>query len=351
MSILAILLVFVGVLPAMADDEVANFDGIYTESRTMIDEEGEEQIFFPYDHAVLELQGDRFKFWHFSDCIGFRKFPISGKFLLNGENLELESDKLEPSEKRYVVTTIKGVTGIWPEKELQNWKDGKSPIIVPILVRVADGPSGKELDKTAFKFPSVTPLFNKDAAEQYWTKDREKHDARYMDVPKPLRSVLREKSRRDDPDLASYTKLILAQQQELDPILIKQLFAETGSEVSIVVGPMVLKDLFGCGALFTEEPAFAKEDHTKRAALQTLVNAIPQATDSRSLNAALLVFLRTTGLKEINLACSNGVQVMFRWDKGKTTHKSYDFDETVAVDCQRWANERLFEIFGPGDPQ
>ena len=194
MSILAILLVFVGVLPAMADDEVANLDGIYTESRTMIGEEGEEQIFFPYDHAVLELQGDRFKFWHFSDCIGFRKFPISGKFLLNGENLELESDKLEPSEKRYVVTTIKGVTGIWPEKELQNWKDGKSPIIVPILVRVADGPSGKELDQTAFKFPSVTPLFDKDAAEQYWTKDREKHDARYMDVPEPLRSLLREKS-------------------------------------------------------------------------------------------------------------------------------------------------------------
>ena len=114
---------------------------------------------------------------------------------------------------------------------------------------------------------------------------------------------------------------------------------------------MVLKDLFGCGALLTDEPAFAKEDHTKRAALQTLVNAIPQATDSRSLNAALFVFLRTTGLKEINLACSNGVQVMFRWDKGKTTHKSYDFDETVAADCQRWANERLLEMFGPGDPQ
>ena len=129
---------------------------------------------------------------------------------------------------------------------------------------MADGPSGKELDQTAFKFPSVTPLFEKDAAKQYWIKQREKHDARYMEVPDPLRSLLRARSRQDDPDLAGYKKLILAQQQELNPILMKQLFAETGSGVSIVVGPMTLKDLFGCGALFTDEPAFTKSDHTKR---------------------------------------------------------------------------------------
>lgn len=351
MKILPILLIFVGAIPAMATDEPASLDGIYTESRTMINNEGQETQFMPGDHAVLELRGERFKFWHFSDRIGSRKFPINGKFTLKGESLELVSDELNAWEKRYVVTTIKGVTGIWPEKELQNWKDGKLPTIVPILVRVADGPSGKELDQTAFKFPSVTPLFEKDAAKQYWIKQREKHDARYMEVPDPLRSLLRARSRQDDPDLAGYKKLILAQQQELNPILMKQLFAETGSGVSIVVGPMTLKDLFGCGALFTDEPAFTKSDHTKRAALQTLVDALPEAKNSQCLNGALLVFLRTTGLKKIDLTTSNGVQVKISWDAGRTTRKSYEFSKAVAVECQNWANERLIDLFGHQEPK
>lgn len=351
MNTLTFLLICMGTMSAMATDEPASLEGIYTESRTMINEEGQETQFLPYDHAVLELQGDRFKFWHFSDRLGFRQFPISGKFALKGESLELESDKLEQWERRYVVTTIKGVTGIWPEKELQNWKDGKSPIMVPMLVRVADGPSGKELDQTAFKFPSVTALLDKDAAKEYWMEQRKKHDARYTEVPEPLRSLLREQSSQDDHDRAGYKKLILAQQQELDPILIKQLLAETGSGVSIVVGPMVLKDLFGCGDMFSDAPAFAKEDRTKRAVLQTLVNAIPEANNSHCLNGALLVFLRTTGLKEIDLTCSNGVQIMLKWEEGRTTHKTYEFSETVAAECERWANERLIELFGAEDPK
>lgn len=350
MKILPFLLVFLGTITALANDELAGLDGIYTESKTMMDEEGVEQEFLPMDHAVLELQGDRFKFWHFSDRISSRQFPISGEFSLDGESLELESDKLEPWERRYVVTTIKGVTGIWPEKELQNWKDGKSPIMVPILVRVADGPSGKELDQSAFKFPSVTALLDKDTARKYWMEERKKHDARYMEVPEPLRTLLREQSNQDDHDRAGYQKLILAQQQEFDPTLVKQLIAETGSGVSIVVGPMVLQDLFGCGDMFSHSPAFAKEDRTKRAALQTLVNAIPEAKNSHCLNGALLVFLRTTGLKEIDLTCSNGVQIMLKWEEGRTTHHSYDFSETVAADCKRWANEQLIDLLGAADP-
>ena len=353
MKLLPILLIFLGAIPVMAHDEPVNLDGIYTESRTMIGEEGEEQEFFPCDHAVLELQGDRFKFWHFSDRISSREFPVTGKFSLKGESLELLSDKLGAFEKRYVVTTIKEVTGIWPEKELQNWKDGKSPISVPILVRVADGPSGKELDQTAFKFPSVTPLLDKDAAEKFWAKEHEKYQARYMDVPDPLRVLLRaqNQSGQDDSERTSYEELVLAQQQEFSSILIDQLIAEIGSGVSIVVGPMVLNDLYGCSTRFSNQPAFEKEDRSKRAALQTLVNAIPQAKNSSALNGALFVFLKTTGLKQIDLKCSNGVQVKHSWNEnGGTSTKSYEFSETVAADCKRWANEQLVELFGAADP-
>ena len=109
MNILSILLVFLGTMSAIANDERASLDGIYTESRTMLDQEGLETTVLMGDYAVLELQGDRFKFWHFSDRMSSRKFPITGKFLLKGESLELESDKLDASEKRHVVTTINEV--------------------------------------------------------------------------------------------------------------------------------------------------------------------------------------------------------------------------------------------------
>lgn len=343
---LLILVTCLGVTPVVAADDMANLDGIYTESRTLINEQGQEVRALQYDHAVLELQGDRFKFWHFSDVIGATKFPISGKWSRKGESIELDSDALASFPRRYVATTINGVSGIWAEEKLQAWKEGKYPTMVPILVRVADGPTGDELDQKAFKFPSVTALFDKAAAKQLWEKEKKKHDVRYMDVPEPLRNVLREHSNRDDGDMADYQKLLVEQQKKLDAKLVKQLLGETGKGVSIVVGPMVLHDLYGCGP-FSDKPAFAKNNATKRAALQVLVDAIPQAKNSHALNAALLVFLRTSGLKQIEHTCTDGTKVMLRWEKGKTTTKSYRFSETVSTDCQRWASERLAELFGP----
>ena len=339
-----ILIFCLGFTSVVVADDLPNLDGIYTESNTHVNEQGREVTGFPCDYAVLELQGDRFKFWHFSDHLSSTKYPISGKFSRKGESIELESDALTLFPKRYVVTTIKGVSGIWPEEELQAWKDGKHPIMVPILLRVASGPTGDELDQKAFKFPSVTPLLDKAAAKRFWNEQQKKHIARFMDVPEPLRTLLREHSNQGDGDLVGYRNLVLEQQKKLDAKLIKQLLGETGKGVSIVVGPMVLQDLYGCG-LFSGEPAFTKNDTTKRAALQALVDAMFEAKNSHAMNAALLVFLRTSGLKQIKCTCTDGTLVMLRYEKGRTTTKSYDFNEVVLTDCQRWAAERLVELF------
>ena len=298
------------------------------------------------DQIVLELQGDHFKYWFFSDCIGPQKYPITGQYSRVGDLLTLESDDRGLFERRYVVTTIKGVPGIWPEKKLQQWKNGEHPYTVPILVRVADGPSGKELDQETFKFPSVTPLFNRKAAEEYWTQQKKKHDARYMDVPEPLRTMLREQTNQDDSTREGYQKLVLKQQSELDPKLIKQLLSEIGNGVSMVVGPMVLQDIFGQDSSYFDEPAFMKNDVSKRAALQTLVDAMPELKNEHALNAVLLVFLRSTGLKQIDLMCAGDQQVKMSWEEGRYTHKSYHFSEAVRSECQSWANESLDRLFG-----
>ena len=346
-SVVAMLFSCLGTLSAFAESKVDSLDGIYTQPRMFLNDQGLEVEGFQMDHIVLELQGDRFKFWHFSDRIGSQKYPITGKYSRDGELLELESDDLASFWRRYVATTIKGVTGIWPEKKLQAWRNGEHPYSVPILVRVADGPSGKKLDQDSFKFPSVSPLLNKETARQFWTKEKKKHDARYMNVTDPLRTLLRERSSRDDDTREGYKELVLKQQQELDPKLIKQLLSEIGNGVSVVMGPKVLQDIFGQDSSYFDEPAFMKNDISKRAALQTLVDAMPEVKNERALNAALLVFLRSTGLKQIDLTCAGDERVKLSWgENGRRSIKSYHFSEAVRSECQSWANECLVRLFG-----
>lgn len=105
-------IICLGVTSVVAADDTANLDGVYTQPRTIINDQGQEVRGFQYDYAVLELQGQRFNFWHFSDRISSTKYPISGKHSRNGESIELQSDALTSFPKRYVATTINGVSGI-----------------------------------------------------------------------------------------------------------------------------------------------------------------------------------------------------------------------------------------------
>ena len=334
-----------GITSPSVAEELPTLDGIYTESRTSIDQEGKKIQFLLHDYAILELQGEQFKYWHFSDRIGTRKFPITGKFTRNGENIQLQSDKLIANqyinEKDYVATTIKGVTGIWPTKDLQDWKNGKHPTSAPILVRVANALSGEKLDQGDFKYPSVMPLINIEAAKKYWHEEQKKHDQRFQDLPDPLRTLLRKHSSRNDPNLHAYRALIREQHQQVDPELINQLMAQTGKGVSIVVGPMILKDIYGYSYFNSKKPAFTKTDATKNAALRTLVSAFSEAKTSHALNAALQIFIRSTGLNKIDLTCSNGVRVKLTWNEKQQSVKGYTFSETVCTECQAWATEQL----------
>ena len=318
---------------------MTDLDGIYTESTTMINRDGKESVFFPYDHVVLELQGDRFKYWHFSHGRAFPDHPLTGEFTREGEKIELKSNATSMLNKQFVATIIKGVPAIWPADELQAWKNGEYPTTVPALVRVADGPSGDALDQTTFKFPKVTPLLDKEAAAKKWEEEQKKHEARYLDVPDPLRTLLRAKSKRNDGNLDAYRKLVIEQQKNPDPKLVKQLIAETGNGVSIVVGPMTLKDLYGHGALSSDAKAFDQKDASQRKALESLVSAMPEAKNSQALNAALMIFIRTTGLFGIDLTCADGTQVKITSREGRSTTKSYDFNETVAAGCEAWAHQ------------
>ena len=335
-----------GALAGEAEGGESDWDGIYAESGTFINEQGEESHGVLADYAVLELQGDRFKYWHFSDAVGFRAYPIKGRFSRQGELMELESDELMPTERDWVATTVKGVEGIWPKKGLQEWREGKLPLSVPVLVKVAEGPTGKEgLDKAAFKFPSVTPLLNREAAKQFWTEQNRKYVERYKDVPEPLRTLMRERSCRDDGGMQGYRNAVLILQERMDPLLVKQLVAETGEGVSVVVGPMVLEDIYGPSHLLPDRPAFEKTLAHRRAALLALVDAMGEAKNRQALTATLLVFLRASGLESVELEIGQGSPLRLSWVAKRKTYVSYTFSDEVRARCCAWARSKVEEKF------
>jgi len=92
------------------------------------------------DHALLELHGNEFRYWHFSDVLGFSQYPISGTFTRDGEIIELVSDLLRTPQKRYVSTTIEGVTGTWAEKDLDDWRANKGTTAVPAPFKTVPAP-------------------------------------------------------------------------------------------------------------------------------------------------------------------------------------------------------------------
>ena len=330
-----------------AEEDLPQLDGVYTESRTFIDEEGEETTGIPYDYVVLELQGDRFLYWHFSDRIGIREYPITGTYSLKEGQLELMSDELNDGETYWVVTTIKGVSGIWPKKELKKWQEGAYPVMVPILVKVAQGPMGAEgLNQKNFLFPSITPLLDKEAARKYWAEQKAKHEARYNDVPDPLRNLLRTMTERTDGNMIGYRDLLERQQTNPDPLLVNQLISEIGKGVSIVVGPLTLQDLYALNPIIPANPNLEKNQQTKRKALQILVDALSFAENQEALEAALMVFLKASGVTSIDLTGDNGIRVKLSWNENRKTTRSFKFNESIRDQCQEWAQEQLNNKFG-----
>ena len=342
-----VLFFLVGIICAEAEEEkLQNLDGVYTESRAYLGEDGKETVFLPHDYAVLEFHGEQFHYWHFSDRIGSRAYPISGGFERKGALVELKSDQLLETEKRWLAMKVKGVEGIWPEHEWKAWNEGKYPTHVPILVKVAKGPMGKNgLNQDEFKYPSVTPLLNLAAAVQYWEEEQGKHEVRYNEVPEPLRTLLRARTDQEDGDMLGYRELILIQQKQPDALLVEQLVSEIRKGVSIVVGPMVLEDIYGLNILWPDKPAFEKKREDKLQALTTLVDAMSAAKDERALTAMLMVFVRTSGVEAMDLQCADGQRVKLSWKGNRKSYDTYRFDESVRKQCQEWAREQLAEMF------
>ena len=325
-------------------------DGVYTSSRTCMNEEGEEQAFFPYDWTILELHQGQFRYWFYSDCITpGKKNPVTGTFAKQGDLVVLDHEEFPSGSKRYVAKTIKGVFGLWTEKGLKEWQTGVQVIWPAMLVRVADSPYAKDIPDSIeswdppkdFTYPSIQSLFDAEAVNKYWAKEKEKHEARYNDIPEPLRTLLREKTRRDDGDLVHYKQAIERIQKNLDPILIKQLVKTMGRGQHQVTSPQVLKDIFLPSSLLPDQPAFQKDDQSRLQALTILVDSMQYARDQQALQPMLLVFLEASGVNTMKLEAGDGQTIKISKKDGTSSYNSFNFTPEIRSECQAWAQSQL----------
>ena len=325
-------------------------DGVYTGPRSFMNDKGEEQKVIPYSWYALELHQGRFRLWMYSDAGGMdAKHPITGTFARTGNKIVLDHEQSYPP-KRYVRTTINGVSGLWTEDGLKQWQQaaGAQVISPAILVRVADSPYREKMPEphdysvkpAGFSYPSIKPLYDMDAVKKYWKNRADEHETRYSDIPEPLRALLRERTREDDGDMVGYKQAIQRIQANPDPLVIKQLVEIMGSGPHQVVAPAVLKDIFLSSVLLPDQPAFMKTKDSRQQALAILVDVIDDAKDGTALTPVLLVLLEASGIDEMKLKVGNQ-NLAFSRKEGGISYQSFTYSPEVSKACQAWFKSQL----------
>lgn len=336
----------VGVIREVAADDLGPVDGIYINSRTYIDRSGEERMVLPCGDTILELKGNRFRFWFSGDRINTMVYPVEGDFSTRNEVVILETDQLHV--RRYVFCTVKGVIGLWTEEGLRQWETREQTMTPAILVRVTDthlhgdvlGSIDLEKIRCELVHPSIKPLYDLAAVKEFWKDEDLKYERRYDDLLEPLRTILRERSHRDDGDMVRYKQLIRRVQLEIDPILIEQIVKEMKSGPNMVVAPATLRDIYLPSPRLEDAPAFTNSRESHEKALQILVDAIPTADDSRSLTALMLVFVEASGGEKMGLTVGDQT-LLFEASENGTRYKTFAFRREIADACQDWADSRL----------
>ena len=191
-----------------------------------------------------------------------------------------------------------------------------------------------------FSYPSIKPLYDMDAVKKYWMNQADEHEARYCDIPEPLRTLLRERTREDDGDMVGYKQAIQRIQANPDPLVIKQLVEIMGSGPHQVVAAGVLKHIFLSSVFLPDQPAFMKNKDSRQQALAILVDVIDDAKDGTALTPVLLVLLEASGIDEMKLKVGNQ-NLAFSRKEGGISYQSFTYSPEVSKACQAWFKSRL----------
>ena len=292
-----------------------------------------------YSGEVVELKDGKFRYWFYSDVSTGRepKYPLIGEYRVSGDALTLAHEEIH--SKVRTIAVVNGVDVLWRDDGLKLWKKDQRIHPYAILIRMPGLTDGSKVDAR----PSLDLLYTKEM------KDREKkeYEERFNDQPAEVRALLRADTLRSDPDRSAYQAALAKARETLDVKLVSQLIARMGRDTAAhVQASSILRDLY------------AMDEADRAKALPLLVDGLAAARDRYGVEDPLLLFLRITGVGEIDLTVPKaGVRIRlkagpndgytsasesldFRSNLPKTPSWTDELKEIVPA-VQKWMRDRL----------
>jgi len=290
-----------------------------------------------YSGEVVELKDGKFRYWFTSDVSTGREpeYPLSGEYRVSGDTLTLVHDQIHRKDR--TIAVVNGVDVLWRDDGLKLWKKEQRIHPYAILIRMPGKKDGSKVDAR----PSLEILYTQAM------KDREnkEYEERFNDQPAEVRALLRADTLRSDPDRAAYRAALAKARETLEVNLVSQLIARMGRDTTAhVQASTILRDLYAEG--------------DKARTLPLLIDGLSAARDRYGVEDPLLLFLRITGVGEIDLTVPKaGVRIRlktgpnggytsasealdFRSDLPKTTRWTDELKEIVPA-VQKWMRDRL----------
>lgn len=280
----ASIIVFVALLAGCRDEARPAPEGLYLMCREVQGFSGE----------TIELKDGKFRYWFYSDVVTGDEptYPLTGTYAVSGNVLTLNHPRI--SDPRRTFAVVNGVRVLWRDDGLKLWDKEERLHPYAVLLR-ADGETG---DPVQAARPSLASL--KSAKLQ--DRDRKEHEERYNDQPEEVRALLRARSLRPDPHLDEYRKEITRARVRPDPKLLRQLIALLGRQSSRAIeANSILEDLFQQTWLIKEPPPFLEDPVVRKEVFRDLIAALDQASDRSALERTMMVFLRASGVRKIDL--------------------------------------------------
>lgn len=299
-----------------------------------------------YSGEALELKDGKFRYWFYSDVGGDKtKYPLVGTYVVKKEKLLLQSPDIHPKER--ILSTLNGHSVLWRDDGLKLWREQKRIHPYAVLIRA----SGNKVDDPWANRPSVKLLYDQEMIR----REEEEYQTRYHDQDEPVRSLLRARTQRNDPDLKEFASQIRKARANLNDHILRQLIARMGYEntVESIQAESILSELYESSILIPEKPPFIASEKTLHESLNLLVEAMSEAKDREALTSTLILFLRVSGIGKMDLPIPEvGIRIRieaslgggFSEDisriQGSEIHpKDYKWKDEIAIiiqACQKW---------------
>lgn len=297
-----------------------------------------------FSGETVELHDGRFRYWFYSDVATGEnvEYPLSGAYEIRGDKIRLLHDGIYRNER--TLDVVQDQTVLWRDDGLRYWQSERRIHPFAVLVRTSTPP----LEDPWRDRPSIKRLYD----EQMVAREKREYEERFADLPEPVRTLLRDHSTRDDPDLMAYCRAILAARQAPDPVLIQQLVGLLGGPHKIEAA-IILREIYWLGHIPDEDPAAMKTPAARRKAVEALIDAMDHARDPGIVDDCLILFLAAAQVPEIVLTVpETGERIWIegcaiRWQSSpedRLPRKNYSPEEKLRfriAACQRWCRETI----------